>query len=101
MQESLDYRNKRKKLHARYKRELLRRGTDDRLNPRLIMAYGYKYFASMMADYGGDISFALAAYNAGPHRVRQFNGIPPYAETVAFRNRVMGYYRDYLGKLKK
>lgn len=101
MQESLDCRDKRKKLYARYKRELLRKGTDDRLNPRLIIEYGFKYFAAMMESYGGDISLALAAYNAGPRRIKQFNGIPPYAETVAFRNRVIGYYRDYLGKLKE
>ena len=101
MQESLDYQDKRKKLYARYKRELLRNGTDDRLDPRMIIEYGFKYFSSMMVSYGGDISLALAAYNAGPQRVRKFNGIPPYAETVAFRNRVIGYYRDYLGKLKE
>jgi len=101
MQESLDCRDKRKKLYARYKRELLRKGTDDRLNPRPTIEYGFKYFATMMENYGGDISLALAAYNAGPRRIKQFNGIPPYAETVAFRNRVIGYYRDYLGKLKE
>jgi hypothetical protein len=101
MQESLDYRDKRKKLYRRYKRELLRKGTDDRLNPRLIIEYGFKYFAAMMESYEGDMSLALAAYNAGPQRIRQFNGIPPYAETIAFRNRVIGYYRDYVGKLKE
>jgi hypothetical protein len=101
MQESLDYKGKRKKLYRRYRRELLRKGNDDRLKPRLTLKYGYIYFATLMEGQGGDISLALAAYNAGPHRVRQFNGIPPYAETVGFRNRVIGYYRQYLSKLKQ
>ena len=46
----------------------------------------------------GDMSLALASYNAGPHRVKQYNGIPPYRETVHFRNLVLKYYRDYLRK---
>ncbi len=101
MQASLDCRGKRKKLYARYKRELLRKGRDDRLNPELSIEYGYKYFATMIKSHGGDISLALAAYNAGPHRVRRFNGIPPFDETVAFRNKVIGFYRDYQRKLKQ
>jgi len=54
----------------------------------------------LMKKQKGDISLALASYNAGPHRVREFNGIPPYEETVHFRNRVLQYYREYLRKAK-
>ena len=51
-----------------------------------------------MKAQNGDISLALASYNAGPHRVKQYNGIPPYKETVSFRNMVLKYYREYLNK---
>ena len=101
MQESLDFGDKRKKLYRRYKRELLSKGADDRLDPGLAIKYGFKYFADIMKQQDGDISLALAAYNAGPHRVKQLNGIPPYAETVGFRNRIIEYYRDYLRRLKE
>ena len=101
MQKSLILQQKKKRLLARYKKDLLRTRTDDRLNPALSIEYGLKYFAGLMKDHKGDISLALASYNAGPHRVREFKGIPPYEETVHFRNRVMKYYRDYLRKAEE
>ena len=52
-----------------------------------------------MKNQKGDISLALASYNAGPNRVKKYKGIPPYRETIRFRNRVLNYYRDYLRKL--
>ena len=54
-----------------------------------------------MKEHEGDISLALASYNAGPHRVREYHGIPPFAETVLFRNRVLEYYREYLRKAQE
>lgn len=95
MQESLSCANKRKKLYDRYKRELLKSGRDDRLNPQKATEYGLKYFVQMMKIQKRDISLALASYNAGAHRVRQYNGIPPFDETIDFRNRVLKYYRIY------
>jgi hypothetical protein len=100
MQESQDCKARRTKLFALYKRELLKKDADDRLDPRKAIEYGFKYFSSMMKMQKGDISLALASYNAGPHRVKQYNGIPPYTETVNFRNRVLRYYRDYLRRVK-
>jgi hypothetical protein len=86
-------------LYAKYRKEVLENSTDDRLEPRKAIEYGFKYFDRLMTDQKGDVSLALAAYNAGPHRVRKHKGIPPYRETVRFRNRVMKYYREYLRKL--
>ena len=100
MQESLDCKDRRTKLFALYKRDLLKEDADDRLDPRKAIEYGFKYFSSMMKMQKGDISLALACYNAGPHRVNQYNGMPPYTETVNFRNRVLRYYRDYLRRVK-
>jgi soluble lytic murein transglycosylase-like protein len=54
-----------------------------------------------MKEHEGDISLALASYNAGPHRVREYQGIPPFAETVLFRNKVLEYYREYLRKARE
>jgi soluble lytic murein transglycosylase-like protein len=96
MQESMAYGQKKERLYAQYKRELLKSRTDDRLNPSFAIECGFIYFAALMKEQKGDISLALASYNAGSHRVRQFKGIPPYEETVRFRNRVLEFYRDYL-----
>ena len=87
-------------LFRRYKSELLKKDWDDRLKPGKAIEYGYKYFSGLMKAQNGDISLALASYNAGQHRVKQYKGIPPYRETVKFRNIVLKYYREYRNKIK-
>ena len=47
------------------------------------------------------MSLALASYNAGPNAVKKYNGIPPYPETVLFRNRVLQFYGEYTEELDK
>ncbi len=101
MQKSLQLRRKKGKLFARYKDELRLHPTDPRLQPEKAVEYGLRYFSELLRRQKGDISLALASYNAGPHRVRQYNGIPPYTETVRFRNRVLEFYREYLERLKE
>lgn len=100
MQSSLVLGKKRERLFARYRKELLEKRTDDRLQPATAIEYGLKYFAMMMKNQRGDISLALASYNAGPHRIKEFKGIPPYEETVNFRNRILEFYREYIRKVE-
>jgi soluble lytic murein transglycosylase-like protein len=99
MQKALGLRRKYIGLYSRYKQELLREGTDDRLDPQKSIKYGLKCFATMMRKQEGDISLALASYNAGPHRIKQYKGIPPFPETVSHRNGVVKHYKNYLRKL--
>ena len=100
MQRSLELGRERATLLSRYRRDLLSKGTDDRLHPEMAIEYGLRFFAKLMRDQEGDISLALASYNAGPHRVKQYKGIPPYDETVGFRNRILKYYREYLSMVE-
>jgi Transglycosylase SLT domain len=101
MQASLDLRQQREALIKRYKKELLTEHTDERLDPAKAIEYGLIYFASLMKARQGDISLALASYNAGGQRVEEHKGIPPISETISFRNEVLRYYHDYLSKIKK
>ncbi len=101
MQASLACKEKRTLLYARYERDLLQSKSDDRLDPSKAIEFGFRYFADMMKRQKGDISLALACYNAGPHRVKQYSGLPPYSETISFRNHVLDYYKDYLSRLNK
>jgi hypothetical protein len=96
MRMAMDLSRQREKLQQRYRKELLELRADDRLNPSVAIEFGYSYFCALMKEHDGDISLGLAAYNAGAGRVREYNGIPPFGETVRFRNRVLEYYRNYL-----
>jgi Transglycosylase SLT domain len=99
MQRALDLCQQKEKLYTRYRNELLEGRADDRLNPASAIEFGYRYFCRLMKEHGGDVSLALAAYNAGIGKVKEYRGIPPFGETVRFRNRVLEYYRDYLRRL--
>ena len=56
---------------------------------------GVKYLRFLIDTFRGDISLALAAYNAGLNKVAKFGGIPPYAETRNYVNKVLSYMQSY------
>jgi hypothetical protein len=99
MQDSLELGRKRAELFEMYEKDLLKNRSDERLKAATAIEYGLRYFAGLMKRQNGDISLALSSYNAGEYRVRDFNGIPPYRETVGFRNKVLEYYHEYLDKV--
>jgi hypothetical protein len=43
-----------------------------------------------LKQYNGSVPLALAAYNAGPGAVAQYGGVPPYAQTTAYVNNILG-----------
>ncbi len=57
---------------------------------------GARYLAWTIEEFGS-IDLGLAAYNAGPGRVREAGGIPNIAETQAYVPRVLDYYRQLGG----
>jgi len=101
MKKSLFLGKKREQLFTRYKVELLRSSKDSRLDPEKAIEHGLTYFLRQMKARDGDISLALASYNAGPHRVKQYQGIPPFDETVHFRNAILSYYQDFSKRAEK
>ncbi len=56
---------------------------------------GVKYLADLLEKYDGNVRLATAAYNAGPGAVNKYHGIPPYAETQAYVERVEILHERY------
>ena len=54
---------------------------------------GTKYLKQLLDSFGGDVTKAVAAYNAGSQAVRDYNGVPPYRETQNYVNKVLDLYR--------
>jgi soluble lytic murein transglycosylase-like protein len=70
-------------------------GVQDSFDAQSNVDGGTRYLRELLARYNGDLAKALAAYNAGPHRVEQYNGVPPYRETRAY---VANVIRDFNSK---
>jgi len=60
----------------------------DPYDPVTNIRAGVQYLVNLLEEFSGDLTLALAAYNAGPTAVRKYRGIPPFPETQAFVLRV-------------
>ncbi len=67
-------------------------GVPNAFDPEANVDGGTRYLRELLERYNFDLVKALAAYNAGPHRVEQYGGVPPYYETRAYVARIV---RDF------
>ena len=72
-------------------------GVTDVTNPLQALQGGAKYLKQQLDRFGGDVTLALAAYNAGPGAVQQHGGVPPYAETQGYVKQVQAFAAAYRG----
>ncbi len=73
---------------------------NDPFDPMENINGGTFYIKYLLEKFKGDLSLALAAYNAGPNAVLKHKSIPPFFETKQFVKRVMKYYCTYKKKEK-
>ena len=69
-----------------------RLGVTNAFDPRANVEGGTRYLTELLQRYNFDVIKALAAYNAGPLRVQQYGGVPPYNETRAYVARIVRVY---------
>ena len=73
-------------------------GVKDSFNANSNIRGGVKYFSQMLKRFNDNTELALAAYNAGPHAVEKYGGIPPYTETKGYVKKVLKRYQKYIAK---
>src|SRR6202045_2031868 len=67
-------------------------GVPNAFDPEANIDGGTKYLRELLELYNFDLVKALAAYNAGPQRVEQYGGVPPFRETRAYVARIVHEY---------
>lgn len=64
-------------------------------DPKQNIRGGIRYLRFLLDTFKGDVTLALAAYNAGLSRVSQYGGVPPYQETRNYISKVLAFQRSY------
>jgi len=67
-------------------------GVRDSFDPHQNVDGGVRHIRDLLQSFGGDVTLAVAAYNAGEGTVRSYGGVPPFAETREYVRRVRALY---------
>jgi hypothetical protein len=70
----------------------------DAYDPRENIGAGVRYLRELLDLFRGDVTLALAAYNAGENAVHRYRGVPPYQETQGYVKKVLSLYKQAGGE---
>ncbi len=76
-------------------------GVENVFNPQQNIHAGTAYFKKLLNRFDGNVKLALAAYNAGSGKVKQYKGIPPFKATRTYVKKVLQYHRTYSQQSRK
>ena len=65
----------------------------DAFDPKANIEGGTRYLRRLLDLFDGDLTLALAAYNAGENAVLRYGGVPPYRETKEYVSKVLSLYK--------
>lgn len=74
---------------------------EDLSDPHQNLLAGVQYLKYLIGMFDGNITMAVAAYNAGPNRVRRYRRVPPFRETRNYLTKVMGLRVVYADQLRR
>ena len=60
---------------------------------------GVRYFRSLLDRFDGNITLALAAYNAGSRHVRNYEGVPPFKATKLYIKKVLKFHQKFKAEM--
>lgn len=69
-------------------------GVSNSFDPAQNIMGGSKYLAFLMKHFEGDHVLALAGYNAGEHRIEEYDGVPPFTETRGYLIKAAAFIDD-------
>lgn len=72
-------------------------GVKNRLDPRDNVMGGTKYLRQLLDRYDGNMTKAIASYNAGMGNVDHYGGVPPFPETQDYVQKVLNNYEQFKG----
>ncbi len=70
-------------------------GVENVFDPEQNINAGVSYFKQLLNRYKGDVTLALAAYNAGSRKIRKYRGVPPFKATKFYIKKVFNYQQHY------
>ncbi len=76
-------------------------GVKDSYDPEQNIMGGAKYISRLIKQYDGNVTLALAAYNAGSGNVRKYGGVPPFKETQNYIKKINKFMSEGVSIPKK